>query len=976
MRKTLLLLAIALLVVSSYGQNATPGMLYATSKNGAELGACPLKTTHVNTEISGFIARVNVRQVFENHFAEPIEAVYTFPLSQNGAVDQMTMTVGSRTIRGKIMKREEAREVYETAKSAGQMAALLDQQRPNIFTQAVANVMPGETVVIEISYVETLKYEDGEYEFVFPMTVGPRYIPGSVSDAGKIRPPVARTRAGHDISINIDLNAGVPVEAIRSSSHQIDQVNFTPNRSNVTLREEKVIPNKDFILRYDVTGGRIHDAVLTHRGERGGFFTLILQPPDRAAAEDRTPKEIVFVLDTSGSMWGFPLEKAKEAMMLSLDGLYPEDTFNLITFSGDTSILFERPVPATQANLEMAKEFLASRSSGGGSEMMKAIRAALAPSNSQKHIRIVCFMTDGLVGNDSQIIAEIQRHPNARVFSFGIGSSVNRFLLDKMAEAGNGEAEYVSLADDGSKAAKRFYERVRTPLLMDVSIDWNGMPVADVYPGKLGDLFSARPIIVNGRFLAPASGTIKLKGWLAGQEYVREIAVDFPEAQPENDSLATLWARKRVDELSSEALNAGNASDLNKQIADLGLEFRLLTNFTSFVAVEERIVNHGGTPTRVDVPVAIPEGVDRTMAGAAEQVAVASGQARRSSVATQSSADGLPLATRSPQALAGLRSGATVQVTGVDEISEVVTVEASPETINSTSSTLTNTVSTQDISALPFELPMQSSVGGIRQSSSGSGRGSGTGSGAGSGPPPSREADSTFRRLEVVASLSRPPAVSYGVVNGHAVSLPKPQYPPAAMAVNATGAVSVLVTIDEKGNVVAAEAISGHPLLRPAAVNAARLARFRPSVLSGKPVRANGMIVYNFVDSDEAGETSVSAGNLAPYTSRARALTPEMVREWTIKAKLHSWVYDLMVRVKSGSKKTGSNEGAFVHDGEAKLRIVLRESSTAILDELKRLGFVLDSEKDDKTVLGRIPIDRISDLSEIEEIELLLPWTH
>lgn len=970
MRKTLLLLAIALLVVSSYGQNATPGMLYASSKNGAELGACPLKTTHVNAEISGFLARVNVRQVFENHFAEPIEAVYTFPLSQNGAVDQMTMTVGSRTIRGKIMKREEAREVYETAKSAGRTAALLDQQRPNIFTQAVANVMPGETVVIEISYVETLKYEDGEYEFVFPMTVGPRYIPGSVSDAGKISPPVARTRAGHDISINIDLNAGVPVESIRSSSHQIDQVNFTPNRSNVALREEKVIPNKDFILRYDVTGGRIQDAILTHRGERGGFFTLILQPPDRAAAEDRTPKEIVFVLDTSGSMWGFPIEKAKEAMMLSLDGLYPEDTFNLITFSGDTSILFERPVPATQANLEMAKDFLESRRSGGGTEMMKAIRAALAPSNSQEHVRIVCFMTDGLVGNDSQIIAEIQRHPNARVFSFGIGSSVNRFLLDKMAEAGNGEVEYVSLADDGSKAAKRFYERVRTPLLMDVSIDWNGMPVADVYPGKLGDLFSARPIIVSGRFLAPASGTIKLKGWLAGQEYVREIAVDLPEAQPENDSLASLWARKRIDELSSEALNAGNASDLNKQIADLGLEFRLLTNFTSFVAVEEQIVNHGGTPTRVEVPVAIPEGVDRTMAGAAEQAAVVSGQARSSSVTTQRSVDGLPLATRNPQALAAMQSGANVQVTGVAEISEVVTVEGSPETINSTTATLTSTVSARDISALPFELPMQSSVGGIRQSSSGSGRGSGSGS------PPAREEDSPFRRLEVIASLSRPPAVSYGVINGQAVSLPKPHYPPAALAVNATGAVSVLITIDEKGNVVAAEAISGHPLLRPAAVNAARLARFQPAVLSGKPVRANGVIVYNFVDSDEAGETSVSVGNLAPYSRGARSLTPEMVREWTIKAKLHSWVYDLMARVKSGSKRPGPNEEAFVHDGQAKLRIVLRESSTAILEELKRLGFILDSEKDDKTVLGRIPIDRISDLSEIEEIELLLPWTH
>ena len=208
-----------------------------------------------------------------------------------------------------------------------------------------------------------------------------------MKDSSRITPPVARTRAGHDISINVDLNAGVPVEEIRSSSHQIDQINRTPSESRITLRSGKVIPNKDFILRYDVTGKRIEDAILAHRDARGGFFSMILQPPDKVATEDRTPKEIVFVLDTSGSMEGFPIEKAKEAMRLSIDGLYPEDTFNLITFAGDTEILFEQPVPATQANLEKAQAFLAGRSGGGGTEMMKAIKAALDPSDSQSHLR-------------------------------------------------------------------------------------------------------------------------------------------------------------------------------------------------------------------------------------------------------------------------------------------------------------------------------------------------------------------------------------------------------------------------------------------------------------------------------------------------------------------------------------------------------------------------------------------------------------
>ncbi len=215
---------------------------------------------------------------------------------------------------------------------------------------------------------------------------------------------------------------------------------------------------------------------------RGGFFTLILQPPDRVTTADVTPKELVFVLDTSGSMSGFPIEKAKETMRLALDGLYPQDTFNLITFAGDTHILFPQPVPASKENLRKAQMFLESRSGGGGTEMMKAIRAALDSSDSQQHVRIVCFMTDGYVGNDMEIIAEVQKHPNARVFAFGIGSAVNRFLLDKMAEHGRGEVEYVGLKDDGSTAARRFHERIRNPLLTDISVDWGGLPLSRHLP--------------------------------------------------------------------------------------------------------------------------------------------------------------------------------------------------------------------------------------------------------------------------------------------------------------------------------------------------------------------------------------------------------------------------------------------------------------------------------------------------------------
>ncbi|MEO8072857.1 MAG: TonB family protein, partial [Acidobacteriota bacterium] len=823
MRKLSLLLTFILLSATFvFAQNApvTQGTLNAFGKKGVELGACPLKHTDVKAEISGFVSRVKVVQEFENNFAEPIEAVYVFPLSQNSAVDRMTMKIGTRTINGKIMKREEARKIYETAKTEGKTASLLDQERPNIFTQSVANILPNEKIIIEISYVETLKYEDGAYQFVFPMVVGPRYIPNSVSDANKISPPIAETRAGHDISIEVNLDAGVPIEEIRSKSHDIQTINLSPNSAKVTLRDENTIPNKDFILNYDVSGKRIEDAVLTHRDERGGFFTLILQPPDNFAVEDVTPKEIVFVLDTSGSMSGFPIEKAKEAMKMSLEGLYPNDTFNLITFAGDTAILFDKPVYATRANLDKAQEFLASRNGGGGTEMMKAIKAALEPSDAQNHLRIVCFMTDGYVGNENEIIAEVQKHQNARVFSFGIGSSVNRFLLDKIAEEGRGEAEYVALEDEGSKAAKKFYERVRTPLLTDISIDWNNLPVADVYPNKISDLFSAKPVILHGRYTKAASGMIRLKGKVNGQELVREIPVDLPEAESANDSLATLWARTRIDDLTKKDYQ-NDKPEVQQTITNLGLEYNLLTQFTSFVAVEEKIVNYQGKPKKIEVLAELPHGVS---------------------------------------------------------------LEAEKNIVSK-------------------EFSLQMSAG--RRNSRGIGQGSGSGKSA-------ARAVNQFASVSSL-SLSLPAKViSGGVVNGiNVASLPTPSYPTAAKAVRANGVVNVQVTIDESGDVISASAVSGHQLLRQAAEQAAKNAKFFPTRLSGKAVKVTGVIVYNFVDAQNSA--TVMPGEMRVNEKDAPSLISSDVKiQKRLAEKLHFWIYDLAERLQKGETASTPNEAKFV----------------------------------------------------------------
>ena len=722
-------------------EKITQGTLQVLDPGGTPKAVCPLKHTEVKAQISGFLSRVTVTQQFENPFTEKIEAVYTFPLPQNAAVDDMTMLIGDKTVRGKILKREEAQAVYEAAKTGGQRASLLSQERPNIFTQSVANILPGEQIKITISYVETLKYEDGSYEFVFPMVVGPRYVPGNatgaqstglapdtdkVPDASRITPPPppAGMRAGHDISVEVSLDAGVPIDALNSKTHRVIVERPNDRRARVTLQELATIPNKDFILRYDVAGKKINDALLTHYTGASGFFTLIVQPPERVTAEDVTPKELVFVLDTSGSMNGFPIDKAKETMKMALDNLYPHDTFNLITFAGDTHILFPEPVSATKANLAKAQDFLESRRGSGGTEMMKAIKASLDPSDAQGHVRIVCFMTDGYVGDDMEIIGEVKKHPNARVFAFGIGSSVNRFLLDNMAKHGRGEVEYVALNDDGSAAARRFHERVRNPLLTDISIDWNGMPVSDVYPKVIPDLFGAKPVILTGKYGGNGRGVIRLKGKMSGRDFVREIPVDFSSAE-KRDVLATLWARTRVDELMAQDFNGAQQGtmkeDLKQAVTQLGLDYRLMTQFTSFVAVEEMVVTDGGQPRRIDVPVEVPEGVNRETVFGRE-------------------ISNLPLNSRQVQSLYSLSGTANQTVT---------VTSAAPPTIDTTSAELKTVIDKSRIDGTTPGNRAPSKPKAQRSGSGGSGGGIGYvvgGAGGGASPTTGKEAD-TFVKL-------------------------------------------------------------------------------------------------------------------------------------------------------------------------------------------------------------------------------------
>lgn len=618
----------------------TQGTLRAIGPENKPLGDCPLEHTDVQVDISGFVARIRVTQKFANPFKDKIEAVYTFPLGADAAVTDMTMKVGKRIIRGQIKPREEARLVYEQAKAAGHVASLLDQERPNIFTQSVANIEPGKRVEITITYTEILKYEEGKYQFVFPMVVGPRYIPGSptgkkgtgfapdtvkVPDASRITPPVAPKgeRAGHDIALRVTLDAGMKIKSVESKQHKIG-INWRNDQhtlAKIELTKERVIPNKDFVLEYTTAAETIGDTMLMHTSKKGGYFALILEPPKKVQPKEIRPRELVFVIDSSGSMNGFPIDTAKNVMSRCVKNLRPNDTFNMITFAGSTSQLWNKAMPNTEKNRTKALEFLKSLRGAGGTEMMKAIRACLGGERDPMRTRIVCFMTDAYVGNDMAIVDAVRKNVSrAHVFSFGIGRSVNRYLLDNMARAGRGDVEYVLAPDHAPKAARRFYDRIDAPVLGDITIDWGGLEkhvdAMEVFPRHVPDLFSVKPLILKGRFKpgrTDVSHTITIRGTTGAGKFERKIKVTLPAKAPANDVIAAQWARAKVAHLMDLDLAGAQVGKpdpaIKETIVGLGVGYRLLTQYTSFVAVEEKVVTIGGQPRTVAVPVEMPEGV-------------------------------------------------------------------------------------------------------------------------------------------------------------------------------------------------------------------------------------------------------------------------------------------------------------------------------------------------------------------------------
>ncbi|HET6881177.1 MAG TPA: VIT domain-containing protein, partial [Pirellulales bacterium] len=507
-------------------KDVTQGALRVVKPDGVVV-ECPLKHTAVEAEISGFIARVRVKQTFHNPLKEKTEAVYVFPLPHESAVDAMTMTVGERKIVGVIQRRAEARRIYEQALLAGQTAALLEQERPNIFTQSVGNIAPDQEVVIDISYVDVLEYDLGNYEFRFPMVVGPRYNPGSatssplplppelqgqtspatpntsrVPDAARINPPVLKPgrRTGHEVSLAVHLDAGVPVQDLIVANHRADVKRGDERRAEVVLSADDQLPNKDFVMRYKVAGKKPELALLAHT-DRGaadaarcgnGYFMLMIQPRDDERLTKSPPREMVFLVDVSGSMSGQPTAKVIEAMQNMLKLCRPVDTVQVITFAGEAHKLFDKPLPVNAANIGRALNFTQGLQGAGGTEMLKGVKLAIDEPLDQERMRIVVMLTDGYIGNEAEIVEHVGKSCGDRIrfWCLGIGSSPNMFLVDGVARQGGGMGRTLGLEDDTAGLTQEIMTRIQRAQIAKVRIDYGGLQVSQTYPARLPELWS------------------------------------------------------------------------------------------------------------------------------------------------------------------------------------------------------------------------------------------------------------------------------------------------------------------------------------------------------------------------------------------------------------------------------------------------------------------------------------------------------
>ena len=602
-------------------------IVQGTGDEDSPVDSFPLKSTDVITNINGVIAETYVTQTYANEGDVPINARYVFPTASDVTVHGMKMEIGNQVITAKIKEKEEAKEEFETAKSEGKSASLLEQKRPNVFTMDVANIMPGDAVHIELHYTQLITPTEGIYEFVFPTVVGPRYAaPSSADDNNTDNNDDNDSSSGNasndwaaspylpdgaaplgDYHITVNLSTGVPIADLSCKTHEVSVAMDSESKARITLSNpEDYAGNRDFILKYRLTGDSIQSGLVLTGGESENYLMLMVQPPEHYTPDEIPPREYIFVLDVSGSMNGYPLDTAKKLINDLADDLKETDRFNLILFANEATLLSEKSMTATSQNIQAALKLVDEQMGGGGTSLLPALNDAISIPKADESARSIVIITDGYISNEQEIFETIEENMDtASFFPFGIGSSVNDYLIKGIAATGLGEAFIVTDSADADDCAERFRTYIEAPLLTDITVNFDGFDIYDTEPSTPSILYAQKPIVLFGKWRGTPSGTITVSGKSGSQSYIQEIPVTDAAVDTQNEALRYLWARTRLDRIAGFG-SIRNDSSTKEEITRLGLEYNMTTPYTSFIAVVDTIRNTEGESTDVDQALPLP----------------------------------------------------------------------------------------------------------------------------------------------------------------------------------------------------------------------------------------------------------------------------------------------------------------------------------------------------------------------------------
>ncbi len=617
--KYLITLLLVFSISLSFSQKTDSPYLLVSTKDAV----IPLKSSKTKVEISGTIAHVQLTQVYQNKGKEAIEATYVFPLSTQAAVHKMQMTIGDRIINAKIFEKQKAKEVYTNAINEGKRAAKLEQSRPNVFQMNVGNIMPEDEITITIYYTEMVVPINGAYQFVAPAVVGPRFTGESRSNEQVFN--TAHTSKGtastFHYDIKVTLNSSIMIQNINSTSHQINVTYPTTKTANIFLsKSNENAGNRDFILNYHLRGNNIESGLLLYEHEDENFFAFQMEPTKKIKLKDIPSREYLFIVDVSGSMNGYPLDVSKELMRNLLFNLRETDTFNVQLFASSSTIFSSQPLKVNEKNIENAIKFLSEGQGGGGTRLLNALETAYKlPRKNLGSARSMVVITDGYISVEKEAFELIKKNlGQANVFTFGIGSSVNRYLIEGMAKVSNSESFIATSKEEAEKVAKTFKNYIASPLLTQVKIKAKGFKVYDVAPGSIPDVFAARPVLVYGKYKGKPEGSIIITGYQGKKRFKQKFKITPANVSKKNKALRYLWARKKIEELDDYGKLF--REDVKEQVINLGLKYNLATNYTSFVAVDESVVNKKGILKTVKQPLPMPKNVSNLAVGAEAKV--------------------------------------------------------------------------------------------------------------------------------------------------------------------------------------------------------------------------------------------------------------------------------------------------------------------------------------------------------------------